>query len=357
MIRERIETSQPYTVLIGQGSLAELPKEIEGLFGMRRLFLIGDAHVMSLYGHEVHENLRKSGFQTDVLSFQPGEEHKTMPTLMSLLQRLADLKADRKSVLIALGGGVTGDLVGLAAALYQRGIPVVQVPTTLLAAVDSSVGGKTAVNLPQGKNLVGSFWQPALVVCDPSVFQTLSPELWLDGMGEVIKTFLLGDAVAFERLVAEDIKFPVEEMIQRCVQIKATIVLADEREEDGRRLLNLGHTVGHALEQVSGYSVHHGQAVAYGLFVIYRIAASLSVCSAELANKVEALLRKFGFPLHYEFSVEALTLAMVQDKKRQGENITVVLPEAVGSCRLHTLPLERFRDLVTEAIYKAGELL
>ncbi|MPM93176.1 3-dehydroquinate synthase [bioreactor metagenome] len=176
-------------------------------------------------------------------------------------------------------------------------------------------------------------------------------------MGEVIKTFLLGDAVSFERLVLEGKNFPVEEMIQRCVQIKAAVVLADEREEDGRRLLNLGHTIGHALEQVSGYSVDHGQAVAYGIFVIYRIAASLRVCSAELANKVEALLRKFGFPLHYEFSVEALTLAMVQDKKRQGESITVVLPEAVGSCRLHTLPLEKFRDLVTEALYKAGEPL
>lgn len=354
MIRERIATSQPYDVLIGQGALAELPREIQGLFGMRRLFLMVDAQVVGLYGQEVRENLQKSGFHTDVLSFPPGEDHKTMSTLTSLLQQLTNLQADRKSVVIALGGGVTGDLVGLAAALYMRGIPVVQVPTTLLAAVDSSVGGKTAVNLPQGKNLVGSFWQPSLVVCDPKVFQTLSPALWLDGMGEVIKTFLLGDAVAFERLAVEGNNFPVEEMIQRCVQIKAAVVLADEREEDGRRLLNLGHTIGHALEQVSGYSVHHGQAVAYGLYLIYRIAASLGVCSAELADKVEALLRKFGFPLDYEFSVEALTLAMVQDKKRLGENITVVLPEAVGRCRLHTLPLEQFRALVTEAIYKAG---
>jgi len=262
-----------------------------------------------------------------------------MQTLSDALEFLAAEQLTREDCVLALGGGVVGDLAGFAAGCYLRGIHYVQVPTTLLAAVDSAVGGKTGIDLSAGKNLAGLFWQPSAVICSTDCLATLPEETFLDGVVEAIKTGVLSDEALYTLIEQGLIEENLEGIIASCVAYKAGVVEADEREGNTRKYLNLGHTIGHAIEACSGYTISHGRAVAAGLAMISRAAVAMGFCDELAARRIIELLSKLGLPTDTEFSTEELAQAALHDKKRSGNRLTLVLPTSIGSCVLHDIDM------------------
>jgi 3-dehydroquinate synthase len=248
-----------------------------------------------------------------------------------------------------------GDLAGFAASCYMRGIRFVQIPTTLLAAVDSSVGGKTGVNLSHGKNLAGAFWQPSIVICDYSLFRSLPEEELLSGLAEVIKYGVIADEDLFDVVLSSDLcslfeNDLLEDIIGKCVAIKSEIVSEDERDEGSRQILNFGHTLGHAIEKCSKYEIPHGHAVAIGMLYITRIATQLGITQAGCIAQIEHILKKYKFTLSCGYSAEQLYEAALSDKKRQGDFITLILPERIGSCRLEYVDINLFKELIEKVV-------
>ena len=264
-----VRASGAYTVKIGSGLLDALGRELSAL-ASGSVLVVTDSNVAPHYLQRACASLRQAGFAVCSVEIPAGESSKNLENFGLLLRVLAQKRLTRTDTVVALGGGVTGDLAGFAAASYLRGVRLVQVPTTLLAMVDSSVGGKTAVDLPEGKNLVGAFHQPALVLCDTDTLDTLPEAVFREGCAEVIKTAILFDRPLFRQLAQQGTGFDREDVIARCVAHKRDIVAEDEFENGSRRLLNLGHTVGHAVEKCSGYTVSHGAAVAIGTAVMAR---------------------------------------------------------------------------------------
>ena len=304
-----------------------------------KALLVCDSNVEKLYREEAERRFSPAA----TFVFPAGEEHKTIDTVMALCRRAAELKLDRKCTFIALGGGVTGDLTGFAAAIYLRGVGVMQVPTTLLAMVDSSVGGKTAVDIPEGKNLVGAFHQPCRVVIDPGFLATLPGRELKNGLAEVVKTAVLGDAELFsllEKSAGRLLEKPLDktlcgEIIRRSCQVKAAIVAADAHEHGCRAFLNYGHTFGHALELLSNFRLAHGEGVALGMLVAAKLAVRLGICSAETEARQRALLGKLGEPAKLPaVSAEAWFAAMRGDKKARDGRVVFVLPERIGRVRI-----------------------
>ncbi|MDD3212341.1 MAG: 3-dehydroquinate synthase, partial [Eubacteriales bacterium] len=274
---------------------------------------------------------------------------KTLATYGQLLDFLAENHLTRSDTVVALGGGVTGDMAGFAAATYLRGVNVAQIPTTFLAMVDSSVGGKTGVDLKAGKNLAGAFHQPIGVLCDADTLDSLPADVFADGAAEAIKYGVLCDEPLFETLAAGHYRDGIEAIISRCVSIKADICAADEREHGQRQLLNLGHTFGHAIERLSGYTVPHGHAVATGMVYAARIAVRLNRCEPEAVTRLMAALRNNNLPTESEYLPEQLAEAATVDKKRAGDTLTFVLPAAIGRCELVPMPVERLPELAAFA--------
>jgi len=277
--------------------------------------------------------LAEAGFETVVCEAPDGEAYKTLETAAGLYERLADARLSRDEGVIALGGGVIGDMAGFIAATWLRGVPFVQVPTSLLAMVDASVGGKVAVDLPQGKNLVGAFKQPALVLMDPAVLGTLPGGEFRSGLAEVLKTAIIGDPALFEALAGPGPGF-LTAMIADTVRVKATIVERDPYEAGDRAWLNLGHTFGHALELVSGYTLRHGEGVALGLVAAAELSADLVLCDPALAVRIRAAVQRLGLPVVREFDSTAVMQAMGTDKKRRGRALRFVLPLRIGEVSL-----------------------
>ncbi|MCE5196969.1 MAG: 3-dehydroquinate synthase [Negativicutes bacterium] len=345
-----IQTKPAYPVYIGDGLLADLPAYLGQLLAGRQLMLVCDTTVNSLYGDRVLRQLRTAGFRCERFVFSAGESAKSAAVLLALLNAMAAAELNRRDALLALGGGVTGDLAGLAAALYMRGIDYIQLPTTLLAAVDSSVGGKTAINLPAGKNLVGAFWQPKAVFCDTDTFASLPAAVWRDGMAEVIKTALIADAPLFRLLSAENQAEQWQEIISRCVEIKAEIVMADEREAGRRQLLNFGHTIGHAIESCSNYTIGHGHAVAAGMWLISKAAVRQKICAPELLAELTDLLRLQQLPLRYPYPAAQLAAAALHDKKRSGDRLNLVLPLQIGQCCFYQIAMTELEAWLQAAL-------
>ncbi len=335
-----IRTGRPYDVLVGGGLLAQLGARTAAVCPRaRRAALVADDTVDALYGGRAAAALETAGLAVSRFSFPHGEGSKTLATYGRLLSFLAQEELTRTDCVVALGGGVTGDLAGFAAATYLRGVDLVQAPTTLLAAVDASVGGKTAVDLPEGKNLAGAFHQPALVVCDTDAFSTLPEEALACGMAEQIKHGVIADEALFQTLSAgrpDDMAAAVA----RSVAIKGAIVAGDEHDNGARQLLNLGHTAGHAVELLSGLAVPHGQAVAIGMALVARASAAYGWCAPDVPGRIEAALVQNGLPVRCPFGAEALARAVLHDKKRRGGTVTLVIPEAVGRCALRPVPVE-----------------
>lgn len=342
-----IRVNPAYTVSIGPGLLADCGPRLQPLLGPCHAAVVTDDAVAPLYLESVRRSLEQAGFSVSPFVFPAGEESKTPETLFSILEFLAERQLTRGDCVVALGGGVTGDMAGFAAAVYLRGVRCVQLPTTLLSAVDSSVGGKTAIDLKTGKNLVGAFLQPTAVLCDTDCLATLPADVLADGAAEAIKTGVLCDESLFALFEAGRLDLP--KIIGRCVAFKGGVVERDERETGERRLLNLGHTAGHAVELLSSYTIPHGHAVAIGLSLIARAAEKLGWCETPISGRITACLAKNGLPTATEFSPEALAQAALRDKKRLGNRITLVIPRKIGHCTLKSVPVTELAP-----IFRAG---
>ena len=290
--------------------------------------------------------LQGAGYDACKYVIPAGEASKCADNLLAFLNFLAGEQITRSDAVIAFGGGVVGDLGGLSASLYLRGIKYVQVPTTLLAAVDSSVGGKTAIDIPAGKNLVGSFYQPVLVCCDTTLMDTLPASIYRDGCAEVIKYGMILDKELYALLQAPP--FERGSVVARCVEIKRDVVEQDEFDNGLRGLLNFGHTFGHAIEKLSNFAVTHGEAVAKGMVIAAKIAPLCGLC--DVTAELSALLERYGFDLSCPYSATEMYDAMLADKKRRGGSITMVLPRAIGDCALVTVTIEELKDLLNKVI-------
>ncbi len=334
----RVEASCGYEVHMGAGLLPRLGALTADIVTGRHAAIISDENVWQYYGTCVQESLEKAGFSVSAFVFRPGENSKNSSTFLQILNFLAENKLQRTDCAIALGGGVVGDVAGFTAACYLRGITYIQVPTSLLAMVDSSVGGKTAIDLPAGKNLCGAFHQPALVLCDTDTLDTLPREHFRDGCAEILKTAILFDPVLFAELEKNGPEFDRESVISRCIEWKAALVQKDEFDHGHRQLLNLGHTVGHAIEAESGYTVSHGQAVAMGIAAVTGSSMHAGLCDKRDGQRILALLEAFGLPCRTTFAADALLGHMRRDKKARGDAIRMVIPEGIGRCRI--LPMK-----------------
>lgn len=348
--RVRVKVGGGYEVLIGGGLLGRCGELIARLRAPCAAALVTDGNVEGLYAERVSVSLRGRGFRVARFAFAPGEASKDLLTYGRALEFLAAQGFSRSDLVIALGGGVPGDLGGFAAATYLRGVGLVQMPTTLLAAVDSSVGGKTAVNLRAGKNLAGAFHQPAIVIMDTDTLGSLPGAALRDGMAEVIKYGMIADRALLEEAAGDGGPGDIGGVIERCVSIKARCVEEDERDDAGRQKLNFGHTVGHAAEKLSGFSLSHGQAVAAGMAVVTRAAHRRGWCPRECPDLLLAALRRHGLPESLPFSAGDLAEAALSDKKRRGGAITLALPLRAGECALRELPIEGLRALIADGM-------
>lgn len=321
---------QGYDVRIGAGLLDQAGVLCGEVLRAERVALITDSTVGALYAPTVEKSLRAAGFSVSRFTFPAGESRKTLTTVSSALSFLSDCRLTRKDAVIALGGGVVGDLAGFVAAVYLRGIDFIQIPTTLLAAVDSSVGGKTGVDLPGGKNLVGAFWQPSLVLYDTDTFATLDHDLILDGTAEIIKTAAIRDPEFFAFIETHEIADHVDSIVARCVRIKGSVVEADERESGLRKILNFGHTMAHAIELASDYTISHGKAVADGMNLITAASERHGLTPPGTAERIGTLIAEKGFVRTTETPLEELCRLAGTDKKTQGNRISLVYLEDIG---------------------------
>ena len=331
-----IETGTPYDVLIERGLIDSVGECIAKGLGVFKIALISDETVDRLYGDRVQSSLLSAGHRVIRLTFTGGEANKTPETVIRLQRSLLESEITRSDLIVALGGGIVGDVAGFTAATYLRGIRFVQIPTTLLAALDSSVGGKTGVNLIGYKNQIGAFWQPSMVLCDPNVFSTLTEEQYADGMAEAIKYGVAFDRSLFEMLYADH---DISEVIRRAVTIKGDVVAADERDVGVRRLLNFGHTVGHAIETFTEHEFTHGQAVAVGMIIATRGALRMGYCRENFLDDLIGCITYRGLPNAVLATTEELISAMRSDKKRTGDEIALILPRRLGECAVETVPI------------------
>ena len=339
-----VKASKSYEVLVGSGLLVEVGTRLAALLPPpRHLMLVSDSNVYPLYGEAVKAALTQSGYTVDTFVFTAGEASKTTATLLALWEAMATAALTRSDCAVALGGGVVGDITGFAAATYLRGIACYQIPTSLLAMVDSSVGGKTAVDLPQGKNLCGAFSQPIGVLCDTDVLKTLPEAVFTDGCAEVIKYGYIGDKPLLSLLETPLAEHPAD-VIARCVADKRDVVEQDEHDNGLRQLLNLGHTGGHAVEKLSNFSISHGNAVAIGMLLAARAAVAKGLCTPDVPPHLEALLKRYGLPVTCPFSATELADAALRDKKRRGDTITLIVPTALGESRLLPVPTAELAD-------------
>ena len=339
-----VDASRSYDIHIGPGLLAEAGERIKPLCPGGVCAVVTDDIVDGLYAETLEKGLRRAGLRCVKFVFPNGESGKNAENYFNLLNFLAENRLTRADCVVALGGGVPGDLAGFAAATYLRGVAFVQLPTTLLAAVDSSVGGKTGIDLTAGKNLAGAFWQPGLVLCDTLTLATLPDVQFRAGCAEVIKYAMLFDAELFNDLMVSGPAFHREAIIARCVCFKRDVVADDEFDNGCRQLLNFGHTVGHAVERLSDYSICHGLAVSIGMSVVTRAGAVRGLCSPDCARALDDILIRFGLPTACPYSAEELTQIMLTDKKRRGGTVTLVVPTDVGSCELVDVPVRDLQD-------------
>lgn len=342
-----VNASTKYPVLVGSGLLRRLGEYTKAHCRGNRTAIISDSNVWPLYGDTAVKSLASAGF-SDVVNYviPAGEQSKNGSTYLAVLEFLAENRITRSDCVIALGGGVVGDLTGFVAATYLRGIDFIQVPTTLLAAVDSSVGGKTAIDLTAGKNLAGAFYQPRLVLCDTDTLNTLPQDIFRDGCAEVIKYGVLYDCDLFSHLKANGLDFSREDVIARCVELKRDVVDADEFDRGLRQKLNLGHTIGHSVEAMSRFAVSHGQAVSIGMAIVSRAAAELGICDKAVCEEVIAVVKQFGLPTDTRYCAEDLYQCALSDKKRSGGTVNLIVPRAIGDCFIRPTPVEELKAFI-----------
>jgi 3-dehydroquinate synthase len=352
-----VNASKSYEITIGEGLLDQAGAILKKTAGGLSAAIITDDIVAALYAGRLRDSLAGNGYRVAQYVIPHGEASKNGNNFLSIINFLAEEKFTRADMIIALGGGVVGDLAGFSAACYMRGIHFAQLPTTLLAAVDSSVGGKTAIDLAAGKNLAGAFYQPDAVICDISLLSTLTQQVYQDGCAEVIKTGAIADRSLFESFETP-ISAQLEKVIARCVEIKRNIVVEDEFETGVRKLLNFGHTAGHAIELLSKYEITHGNAVAAGMAIITRAAARMGICNVQCAHDMLSMLASYKLPVNTVYKAADLAQACLSDKKREGTHLTMVFPTEIGKCVLQKVQvdeLEKVLQLGLEAGFDEDE--
>ncbi len=338
----RVNTSRPYDILVGRDLLdraGALSREVNG--GVHAL-IVTDSNVAPLLAERTRASFEAAGYDTAVFVFPAGEENKRLSVISEIYHKLAAMPASRQDLLVALGGGVTGDMTGFAAATWLRGMDFVQIPTTLLAQVDSSVGGKTGVDIAEGKNLVGAFWQPVRVIADVDTLATLPAGVFADGMAEVIKTACIKDAALFAALESGEATEgeALEDTIARCVDIKRGVVERDEHEQGERKLLNFGHTMGHALEKYYDYTaLTHGSAVALGMVIINEAAERQGLTAPGSTARIVDTLKRYHLPVADTATLDDYLPGVANDKKRAGKHIDLALIKDIGEGFVYRLPL------------------
>jgi len=347
MTKIRVNTSRPYDVVIGSGLLEKSGKLIADAVKGRRAVIVTDDIVNSLYTEKLLKSMESEGFTADVFVFPNGEESKSHKTLIELYEFLGKKNITRSDFLVALGGGVVGDLTGFAAATYLRGIDYVQIPTTLLAQVDSSVGGKTAVDIEAGKNLVGAFKQPDIVIADTDTLSTLSDEIFTDGMGEVVKYGMIWSRELFDLLKTGNVKENLPRIVEECVDIKRQVVETDEFDTGLRMILNFGHTLGHSIEKFYNYKgFSHGKAVSVGMYLISKIGEKAGLIETPVSEELKACLIANNMP--FEASVDGVSLfsGAVNDKKRFSDNINIILCREIGKADIVKMNITEFKNII-----------
>ena len=343
-----------YDIKIARGLLDQVGALCqEALPNADRLFIVTDTNVRPLYLEQVAEGLKRAGFRVNVCAVPAGEASKSAEWLAVLWEKLAGFGLTRTDAVVALGGGVVGDLAGFAAATIFRGVDFVQIPTTLLAQVDSSVGGKVAIDLQHGKNLAGAFWQPRVVLMDPNTLDTLNDRTFSDGMAEVVKYGCIFDRPFFDFLAQRPsrgaLMADIESILYTCCDLKRSVVVSDERDTGERMLLNFGHTLGHAYELAGHYSQWtHGQAVAAGMVLAARLGVALGVTPAEVPGQVEAAVAALGLPTYIPCAPADYAAAVGLDKKGTGEDITLILLAALGRAIPHKMPKPELLKLLRQ---------
>ena len=341
--------SQSYDVIVGHGILKDAGSYISEVLKSRRTVIVSDDNVYPLHGEAFRKNLEAAGFDVKEFVFPHGEQSKSHETLLNLYSFLAASNITRSDSIIALGGGVTGDMAGFAAATYLRGIDYVQVPTSLLAQVDSSVGGKTAVDIPAGKNLVGAFKQPKLVLSDIDTLATLPADFFDDGMGESVKYGMIWSEKLFELIASGNIKEHLEELVTECIDIKRQVVETDETDKGLRMILNFGHTLGHSIEKTQNFcGLSHGKAVAVGMYLITKAAEKHGIITENISDRLKACLEVNGLPWSVDIPAETLFANSVNDKKRFSDDINVIICKTIGKAEIVKMPINEYKKLVTE---------
>ncbi len=334
-----------YDIIIGQNILKDATKYIRTVLAPAKILIVTDENVYPLYGETLKKSLNEMS-KTHIVVFPAGETTKSMDYLKRLYDEAFSFGMTRSDLVVALGGGVIGDLAGFFASTLLRGVPIVQIPTTLLSQVDSSVGGKTAIDVPQGKNLVGTFYQPKQVLIDTDTLKSLSDKEFFGGLAEVIKYGAIWDKDLFSKLEQargrDDLMADIEEIIYKCCDIKRQVVEKDEHDTSLRMILNFGHTVGHIVEKAYDYTGYvHGEAVAFGMIIAARLGEQLGVTESKTAEKLESMMRKNSLPIEIDVPKEQL-FGVALDKKATGDKISLILLESIGKCRIHKMPVAEF---------------
>ena len=338
-----------YPIIIEKGLINRVSEEIRKVYKGKKIFIITDDNVNKYYGGKISEELKVSDFEVKLLSLKPGEETKNFNTLPIVYNELLDFNLTRSDLIIALGGGVIGDLAGFVASTYLRGVDFVQIPTSLLAQVDSSVGGKVAVDLDRGKNLVGSFYHPKCVLIDPEVLNTLEDRFFIDGMAEVIKYGCIKDKEFFDYLEKmennQQLINNMEVVIHKCCDIKRQVVENDEKDKGERMLLNFGHTLGHAIEQYYNYTKYsHGEGVAIGMYVISKISEEKGLTKKGTSQRIKDILVKYNLPYEIDVNIEETLEAINLDKKKLGNDLNIIILKEIGSSEIYKTTAEFLKE-------------
>lgn len=337
-----------YPIIIEKGLINRVSEEIRKVYKGKKIFIITDDNVNKYYGGKISEELKKNDFEVKLLALKPGEQTKNFNTLPIVYNELLDFNLTRSDLIIALGGGVIGDLAGFVASTYLRGVDFVQIPTSLLAQVDSSVGGKVAVDLDRGKNLVGSFYHPKFVLIDPEVLNTLDNRFFIDGMAEVIKYGCIKDKQFFNYLEKmennQQLINNMEVVIHKCCDIKRQVVENDEKDKGERMLLNFGHTLGHAIEQYYNYTKYsHGEGVAIGMYVISKISEEKGLTKKGTSQRIKDILVKYNLPYELDVNIEETLEAINLDKKKLGNDLNVIILKEIGNSEIYKTTAEFFK--------------
>ncbi|NLL56304.1 MAG: 3-dehydroquinate synthase [Clostridiales bacterium] len=336
----KVNASKSYDILLGSGLLNNIGSYVTKVISSKKIVIVTENNVNAIYGEQVAKNLEESGFEVYIWQFLAGEQSKNAQVYFELITFIANCSLQRNDCLLALGGGVVGDLCGFAASTYMRGIKFISVPTTLLAIIDSSVGGKTAIDLEQGKNLVGTFYQPDLVIADIDTLSTLPHREIINGKGELIKYGILLGGKLWQMILTGSNPLDNACMLELCIKYKRDIVERDEHEKSLRKLLNLGHTAGHAIEKITNYAMPHGECVALGIAIAARSAYARKELSFTSYEQIMSVLKAENMPLIIDIKQENIINAALNDKKRAGKELTMVVINDIGNCQLRNVPIQ-----------------